>query len=258
LEKNNIPNLIITNPVIPPKAAHPDRITFLAAARNYVLKPLIEGRAFSTNRQTRVIFLNDIYYKAGDLLRLLLTNNLNYDMVCALDFNYNFYDIWVARDIAGELLTWEYPWFTDSTARKQVFQNKPIRVLSCWNGLVVFKADPLILANKTSDEGPNQRAAPLRFRISRSGEIWSSECLLFCKDLLRLGYERILINPTVKVSYQKRWYVLRGLCDFLQYVAMLFRKDNNKNDVPDSANLNGVLALSSVIEKLTLEKLTLS
>jgi len=148
-----------------------------------------------------------------------------------------------ARDLRGDELSGKYPWFKDSTARIQVFQNNPVRVLSCWNGLVVFKADPLMRANRTSDEGPNQRAAPLRFRTSSPGETVASECLLFCKDLWRLGYQQILINPTVKVSYRKRWYVLRRFVDFLQYLGIFFRMDS-KNGLPDSANLNGILSLN--------------
>lgn len=55
-----------------------------------------------------VVFLNDVYFCAGDVLRLL---QYDADMVCGLDFDDGFRDIWVARDANGDMLEKEYPFF---------------------------------------------------------------------------------------------------------------------------------------------------
>lgn len=70
-----------------------DRIHFLASVRNAVLEPLrhpaaASGDAIMCNQQacpaaSRVVFINDVYFCAGDLLRLL---QYDADIACGLDF----------------------------------------------------------------------------------------------------------------------------------------------------------------------------
>ena len=60
---------------------------------------------------TRVIFINDIVFNEYDLLRLAISNNLDYDMVCAMDFYFNFYDTWVSHDKNNDEIDGVYPYF---------------------------------------------------------------------------------------------------------------------------------------------------
>lgn len=67
-----------------------------------------------------VVFLNDVYFCASGVLRLL---HHDADLACGLDFNGHdnnapiFYDAWVARDANGSLLDWLPPYFRYVTAR---------------------------------------------------------------------------------------------------------------------------------------------
>ena len=52
--------------------------------------------------QTKVLFFNDIYFAYQDIIKLIDTNKMDYDLACALDFqNFKIYDLWVLRDING-------------------------------------------------------------------------------------------------------------------------------------------------------------
>ena len=66
------------------------------------------------NGGTKVLFFNDIYFSHYDVIELIDTNKMNYDVVCALDFeNLKIYDLWVIRDIIGLVLHPMYPYFWD-------------------------------------------------------------------------------------------------------------------------------------------------
>jgi hypothetical protein len=44
-----------------------------------------------------ILFFNDVIFQAPDILRLLVTNHMNYDIACAMDFNrVTLYDTWVS------------------------------------------------------------------------------------------------------------------------------------------------------------------
>jgi hypothetical protein len=61
----------------------PPRIRFLAASRNLVMQPLVEGGGYE-----HVIFSNDVFVEAESIVELLNTKGGNYDMVCGLDLSY--------------------------------------------------------------------------------------------------------------------------------------------------------------------------
>jgi hypothetical protein len=171
-----------------------DRIPHLANLRNLAIEPIKET-TFPLHK-TRIIFLNDIYFKAEDIRRLIFTNNMHYDYACGLDFNKtNFYDTWVARDIQGHELNLHYPYFEDAAAQQQVRNGKPVRVFCCWNGVIVMKAEPFA-TNK------------VRFRERKPEEVYHSECFFLCKDFWNAGYTVGLINPQVRVSYSWKVYYL--------------------------------------------------
>ena len=87
-----------------------DRITFLAKVRNAALEPLwqlrsgqgsnvtwmghLEERGLGPWPATRIIFLNDVYLCAKDVIRLLFHEA---DMACGLDLGPNFSVGYVVR-----------------------------------------------------------------------------------------------------------------------------------------------------------------
>eukprot|EP01125_Pyxidicula_operculata_P000556 TRINITY_DN10563_c0_g1_i1.p1 TRINITY_DN10563_c0_g1~~TRINITY_DN10563_c0_g1_i1.p1 ORF type:complete len:347 (-),score=25.36 TRINITY_DN10563_c0_g1_i1:368-1408(-) len=177
-----------------------DRISRLVELRNYSLKPLQELNF--DPKTTRIIYFNDIHYQSTDIIRLLRTNQGNYDMACGLDFYWQFYDAWVTRDLSGSSLRGYYPYFEDNVAQQQVRSGKPVRVFSCWNGVVVMKAEPLM-----------DRENPLKFRVSNrlaTHSVYDSECFSFSYDLWDRGYHQIYINPNVRVTYHWRHYFMQN------------------------------------------------
>lgn len=204
-----------------------ERIQFLAATRNVALEPLMEGG------YDKVVFSNDIFIEPETLVELLETNNGNYDMACGLDFgHFGAYDMWVLRDRQGKLASGIWPYFFDEADYRAMQTDSPAPVFSCWNGIVVFNADPLIpiplRSNRTlsTDPLPYELPAthpaaqdpamrgpspaltpPIQFRASAPGECFSSESFLLPYDLRRqFNLQRIFINPRVITAYKWRYY----------------------------------------------------
>ena len=188
LDKANIRNRIVSKNIF--KRSY-DRFKFLSEIRNEALKPLYT-LGWNAN-DTRIIFLNDIYYKASDVINLINTNNMAYDFACGLDFYYAFYDVLVSRDLNMSTLMDYYPFFRNPIDQKLVRNGLPVRVFCGWNGMVVMKASPFM-------------EHKVVFRDFRNGENRESECYFICKDFWSLGFDRIYINPNVKVAYLPAFY----------------------------------------------------
>jgi hypothetical protein len=212
-----------------------DRIRYLAEKRNDAISPLMPSspdyaREFIQGHESEVtvIFFNDIYLRIDDILELLRTNNGDFDMSCALDFYYEFYDRWVTRDRYGRLLSPDYPYFFDGASQQLVRGGEPVPVYSCWNGIVVFKGDivtkdGIVFRDSVSlqpgltkkfdddDELVEELVEELRQNngsFAKEGPIcYHSECLLFCEDMRNLPSPRrnIFLNPRVRVAYS-RWF----------------------------------------------------
>jgi len=183
------------------------RIDYMARIRNEVMKPLYDFSKnksifppnFSKSGGNRwILFINDIYFKLEDIVRLIHTNHFHYDMVCAMDFYSTFYDIWVARDINGDRMSQHYPYAADRMTQQLIEDQQPVNVKSCWNGAVVMTAEPFLKQRLTF------RASILQDHCD------SSECLLICKDFWNLGYQNILMNPAVRVAYDWKDYYLQN------------------------------------------------
>lgn len=189
-----------TSVIDPLKKGH-DRVTELARLRNLALAPF-----FATDHQwstdATVVFLNDVSVCTDDILELVYQkHHQNADMVCAMDWNNNgatFYDSWIGRSMSGDMFV-EVPqsgsfefahniFWNDNDARAHVDDKLPLQVFACWNGVVAFKAEPLLLHN-------------LKFRAPYKGECYTGEPTLFCKDLWALGYGRVAVIPSVNVGY---------------------------------------------------------
>lgn len=69
------------------------RIDFLSRLRNRAFNLMYNTSNFDY-QNTKVIYINDIIYTYEDIVKLLATNNEDYDAVCAMDFNIYFYDTW--------------------------------------------------------------------------------------------------------------------------------------------------------------------
>ena len=107
----------------------------------------------------------------------------------------------------------------------------PVPVFTCWNGIVLFKADPVLpihlrsnrtlstdplpfalptthpAANDASLRGPSPALTPpIQFRASMPGECFSSESFLLPYDFRRVfNLQRIFANPRVIVGYDWRY-----------------------------------------------------
>ncbi|KAK6613168.1 hypothetical protein H4I95_01512 [Botrytis cinerea] len=80
-----------------------------------------------------------------DVVNLLATRDGNYAAACAIDFAKPplFYDTFALRDIKGEEpITQTWPFFLATESRNAMKTSAPIPVRSCWNGIVVFQAEP--------------------------------------------------------------------------------------------------------------------
>lgn len=193
LHENQIGNTITTHKVL--DKSELSRIEYLALYRNKVLEPL-----FSLGwdpEETRILFLNDIYFKSSSIIRLMQTNNLNYDMACGLDFYGTFYDRWITRDLHGKTFYNYYPYVKDATSQALLRKLQPFRVFSCWNGAVAMKATPFI-------------SKGVRFRSHREEEEpFHSECFLIARDFWSKGFNLILINPLVRLTYERKTFYIQ-------------------------------------------------
>ncbi|PJF17491.1 hypothetical protein PSACC_02694 [Paramicrosporidium saccamoebae] len=189
LKEQSIRHSIIVEEVV--QRNDKDRIELLSELRNKAIEPLYSMTKWDP-KMTRVLFLNDIWFKSTDLLELLITNRGEYDIACALDFYVRFYDSWVTRDLTGSEIRPSFPYFNDATAKEQQRHGKPVRVFSCWNGVAVLQAEPFF--------------KKVAFRTSSASQIYHSECFWICYDFWKAGYNRVLINPNVNVAYNQWFY----------------------------------------------------
>ncbi|PRP75751.1 capsular associated protein [Planoprotostelium fungivorum] len=178
-----------------------DRIEHLAAIRNRVLEPLFNQSMGGNNSfiwrqqpgEMKIIFLNDIYFQAEDIMQLIQTRGGEFDFVCGLDFFFAFYDRWVTRDVVGEDFDDFYPYVRHEASQELFHSGTPFLVKSCWNGAAVFNAEPILNG--------------LRFRHSANDNCPRSECYYMCRDLESLYHQsRIYVNPNVRVAYSWKWY----------------------------------------------------
>eukprot|EP00898_Chlorokybus_atmophyticus_P001391 jgi/Chlat1/2252/Chrsp17S02566 len=177
-----------------------ERIDFLASVRNKAIEPLIEPGSI---KYDKVLFLNDVYNCAEDMLELLLHDA---HMVSGWDIGnidwgkrkLRYYDYWVGRDIDGSQMTMWYPWVESQPNRGRLDAGLPIPVYCTWNGMVAINA-ALFQKDK------------LRFRFRKwRGECSSSEMTHFCDDIWAKHKDdtRIVADPRVLVTY--------GIKEFLE------------------------------------------
>ncbi|OJT02924.1 hypothetical protein TRAPUB_6508 [Trametes pubescens] len=228
LDRLGVRNRVLVSDETVKKPEHVEwnpRIEFLAAIRNQALEPLLAGGGYD-----RVLFSNDIYIEPESVLELLATRDGDYDFACGLDFgHFGAYDMWVLRDRVGRLTAGIWPYFFDAASMDAVKREEPVPVYTCWNGIVAFRADPVLpvalRGNSTLSHAPLARpppanhpwtpqlgaspaqTPPLRFRASAEGECYSSESFLLPYDFRRvMALEGVYANPLVITGYAWKYY----------------------------------------------------
>ena len=197
------------------------RIEYYAQLRNKCLEFLYELQDVDYNN-TMILFFNDVVFKYEDIINLLSTNNQDYDVVCGLDMSYMFYDRWVSIDLNGEGMTKYFPYFIDKEGQDLVINHRPVRVFSCWNGVIAFKALPL--KNRLVQfRHKNNTILPKSLLKNPSKTYFESECTYFNIDLFKFGYTKKFINPDVRVGYNKFYlYKSKYFIPSLKHIANYF------------------------------------
>ncbi len=184
-----------------------ERIEKLVYLRNRALRRLTQSEVSYDN----VVYVNDVFFCATDLLMLVVSSLSNdADVTCSVDIYtkykknkknsqsnllYGFYDIWVAKDINGQRFNNFDPMIQREFDREHWRSGRAFQVFSCWNGVVVIKAD--IFQRKN-----------VRFRAARRPlECAVSECEVFARDLWAMGRYRIIMEPKVVVTYNQDHFV---------------------------------------------------
>ena len=168
-----------------------DRIRFLAKLRNRSLDFLYRISDLDFER-TKIIFFNDIIFRYEDIVKLIYTNNGNYDTVCAMDYYEGFYDTWASIGLDGKQFRRYFPYFYNKEEQDAYINGEVIRVFSCWNGVNVITAKAFEDRDK------------LFFRTGR--KIRQSECTLLHADMYWLGYRKVFVNTQVAVAYTYDYY----------------------------------------------------
>jgi len=173
------------------------RIQFYAVLRNKCLKFLYD--------LTNIDFNNDIYFQYEDIINLIVTNNEDYDAVCAMDFSMHFYDRWVSIDLDGNSLLKNFPFIINKEAQDLIVNHKPVRVFSCWNGVIVFTATPL--KHKKLQFRYKESTKKSKYKLNNCLKVdYESEFTYLHIDLFKFGYTKKFINPNVRVTYKYKYY----------------------------------------------------
>ena len=233
------------------------RIEYFAKLRNKCLQYLYEIRNINFNN-TIIIFLNDIVFKYEDIINLLSTNNEDFDASCALDMNdKTFRDRWVSIDLEGDGMRRYFPFFINKEAQDLVLNHKPIRVFSCWNGVIAFKAAPL--KNKSIQfRHKINYTQPLNNLNNPARDYYESECTYFNIDLFSAGYTKKFINPDVRVTYKHEYfyhskYFIPSLKSIFGYFLLYFIGLTKKRNKYMSNYKSHKIELNSIIKNWYLE-----
>ncbi|KAJ3079761.1 capsular associated protein [Quaeritorhiza haematococci] len=221
LEDLGLSKRIITSDEIRDPKGH--RIEYLAHVRNEAMKPLYE----SSTHYDRVIFMNDVFYCADDIKELIHQSRLQKsDITCGLDFgprgiwmwpDITFYDNWVAHDLEGNMFDFTSQNFVlHKPSNERYKQGLPFQVSCCWNGIAVLNTEPFMESHRVrfrrivSKEINSKhlspevisRILPTNTKYHRVYESCSaSECSNICWDFANKGFDRMVVVPRVRVTY---------------------------------------------------------
>jgi hypothetical protein len=200
----------IHTPRVGPGEKELRRIPYLARLRNEVMKPFYalqqqqQQSGGTYQKFDKILWLNDVVFTPHDIRNLLSTRGGDYAAACSLDFSKpsgaKVYDTFALRDAEGrEQIMAQWPYFRAWESRRAVKAGLPVRVRSCWNGMVVMQAAPFYSYEHS-----------LAFRgISDSlaeSHLEGSECCLIHADNPLSGTRGVWINPQVRVGYNALAY----------------------------------------------------
>ena len=265
LNKKNIKNKILLRhevddprkKIFPFKKSCPLRIKFYSLLRNKCLDFLYELPNLDFNN-IKIIFFNDIYFKYEDIVNLISTNNEDYDSVCAMDFSNNFYDRWVSIDLDGNSLLKKFPFFINKEAQDLIINHLPVRVFSCWNGVIIFTAAPL--KNKNIQFRYKLTNKRHKYKINNCEKVnYESECTYLHIDLFKFGYTKKFINPNVRVTYKykfynKRKYFYPFFKDIISYFILYLKSFKIKRNKFMSNYIDNKIKFNKMVENWYLEK----
>ena len=196
------------------------RVLFLSRLRNKAFDLLYRAKDIDFNN-SKIVFFNDIIFVYEDIIKLIATNNEDYDSVCAMDFNIYFYNTWASADLNGNSFKHGYPYFINAEGQEQLMKLKPIRIFSCWRGVMVFTAAPL--KNKKLKFRVEKETTKKKYSLNcyQKYEI-ESECTYIHIDMETLGYTKRLLNPDVKVAYEYKYYYLTRYFGQWTYFLLFF------------------------------------
>ena len=229
-----------------------NRIKFITKLRNKCFEFLYEIPNLNFDN-IKIINFNDVIYTYEDVIKLLSTNKEDYDAVCSLDFYFNLYDTWVGIDINGNSLRRGFPYFVNKEAQDSVINKKPIRIFSCWNGIIifngtVFKNRQIKFRLEKIDEN-----SPYKINSYKDHEVpYQSECTYFHIDLQALGYTKRFINSDVRVAYNYVYYyyakyILPNTFELLYYFVYYFRYFFKKRNKDMSNSISKDVKLSDLM-----------
>merc|ERR1712023_445732 len=221
LDEQGVENYIDCDDALPKLGNHQHRIQYLATVRNRVLEPFYNMSRERQDEIAHIIFSNDIYFCAEDLLELIL--NAKYyesDVTCAHDYIpvgplgsrvMGFYDIWVTRDIDGNVCDNsppnDPPCFNPKSFHRYS-NNWAYQSHSCWGGVVVlnpdiFKGDIRFRSTKYEEDKQMESVVDIPYYLSCD----QSEINTLFKDLRKNGLSRAIAVPSVKVAYTEDLYI---------------------------------------------------
>ncbi|KAI1336868.1 cryptococcal mannosyltransferase 1-domain-containing protein [Xylariaceae sp. FL0016] len=176
------------------------RIPYLARVRNQAMEPLMElrkeGRTFD-----KVLWINDVVFDTEDIVTLLNTRDDDYAAACSMDYKDSplYYDTFALRDDMGlKTISLHWPWFQSPTSRDSALRNDPIKVTSCWNGIVAFDSKPFYSNPPLEFRGIDDSLADLHLE--------GSECCLIHADNYLTPDKGAWLNPNVRVGYSVKAY----------------------------------------------------
>ena len=233
------------------------RIEFYAKLRNKCFDYLYELSNIDYENVI-VIFFNDVVFKYEDIINLLSTNKEDFDSVCGMDIvSHYFYDRWVTIDLDGNGLKKYFPFFINKEAQDLILNHKPIRVFSCWNGVIAFNASSL-KDKQIQFRHKLDYTLPKNLLNNPNKNYFESECTYFNIDLFSLGFDKKFINPDVRVAYRHEDYfngrynipsLMHVIYSFILYFMGFCRKRNKLM----SDYLNKNIKLNSNLKKWYLE-----
>ncbi|KAL1879131.1 hypothetical protein VTK73DRAFT_7250 [Phialemonium thermophilum] len=178
------------------------RIPYLSKVRNQAMEPLKQleraGRKFD-----KVLWVNDVVFDAEDFVTLLHTRDGRYAAACSMDFKVYpyYYDTFALRDDLGrKTASYYWPWFMSDSSRASVRHGDPVKVFSCWNGMVVFDAEPFYSEPPLRFRGVDDSLADLHLEASEC-------CLIHADNVLTSEPDKgVWLNPNVRVAYSVPTY----------------------------------------------------